>query len=78
MFCDVKFKVLGFWSVDDVSEGHMGSMFVTAAGHLFLDDCFPEGGASNYSETSVTLLINTDCNPEMLNFIHVFIVCSRG
>jgi hypothetical protein len=65
---------LGLWSIDDVSEGHMGSMFVTAAVHLILDDCFPEGGSSNYSESSVTLPLNTDCNPEKLNFINVFIV----
>jgi hypothetical protein len=37
----------------------LGSMFGSAAVHLFLDDCLPKGGASNYCETSVTLPHNT-------------------
>jgi len=37
----------------------MGSMFGSKAVHLFLDDCFSVGGASSYSETSVTLPLNT-------------------
>jgi len=37
----------------------MGSMFGSKAVHMFLEDCCPEGGASNYSEMSVTLPLNT-------------------
>lgn len=69
MFCDVRFEVFRamlmnkfFWDsgwLVDVSEGHLGSMFGSAAVHLFLDDCLPKGGASNYCETSVTLPHNT-------------------